>query len=163
MTAFDSVLPLSANHHRRSGSFFSVKVGNRKVLHLFPNKRLQILFPDFIYTPGGAKSFKLPILDPSPHGRATDGTNFCGLGCCIEVITHGKKMTSLANAAPRRKRAGYQNGIESDLYLGENVVSPHTPLPHVYPTASGWGIKKSIIKKRKISMLKGSKRHLERC
>jgi len=22
-----------------------------------------------------------------------------------------------------------------------NVVSPHTPLPHVCPTASGWGIK----------------------
>ena len=26
-----------------------------------------------------------------------------------------------------------------------NVVSHHTPLPHVYPTASRWGIKKSII------------------
>jgi hypothetical protein len=45
------------------------------------------------------------------------------------------------NEAPRRKRAGYQNGIESDLYLGENAVSPPTPLPQVYPTANGWGIK----------------------
>ena len=26
--------------------------------------------------------------------------------------------------------------------MAGNVVSPHAPLPHVYPTASGWGIKK---------------------
>jgi hypothetical protein len=29
------------------------------------------------------------------------------------------------------------------LYMVGNVVSPHTPLPHAYPTASGWGIKKA--------------------
>ncbi len=32
-------------------------------------------------------------------------------------------------------------------YLGGHVVSPQTPLPRAYPTASGWGIKKSIINK----------------
>jgi hypothetical protein len=30
--------------------------------------------------------------------------------------------------------------------LGKHVVSPQTPLPHAYPTASGWGIQKIIIK-----------------
>ena len=51
------------------------------------------------------------------------------------------------NESPRRKRAGYQNGLKSKSYLGGHVVSPQTPLPRAYPTASGWGIKKIIIKK----------------
>jgi hypothetical protein len=29
--------------------------------------------------------------------------------------------------------------------LGGHVVSPQTPLPRAYPTASGWGIQKIII------------------
>ena len=31
------------------------------------------------------------------------------------------------------------------LILGRHVVSPQKPLPHVYPTTSGWGIKKTMI------------------
>ena len=50
------------------------------------------------------------------------------------------------NEAPRRKRTGYQSGLKSDLYLGGHVVSPQTPLPRAYPTASGWGIQKIVIK-----------------
>ena len=30
--------------------------------------------------------------------------------------------------------------------MGGHVVSPQTPLPRAYPTASGWGIQKIIIK-----------------
>jgi hypothetical protein len=45
-----------------------------------------------------------------------------------------------ANEAPRRKRARYQSGLESNLYLGGQVVSPQTPLLCDYPAASGQGI-----------------------
>jgi hypothetical protein len=31
------------------------------------------------------------------------------------------------------------------------VVSPQTPLPRTYPTASGWGIQKIIIKNRYVN------------
>jgi len=39
--------------------------------------------------------------------------------------------------------AASRRGIKVEkafLILGRNVVSPQTPLPHFYPTASGWGI-----------------------
>jgi len=46
------------------------------------------------------------------------------------------------NEAPRRKRTGYQNGIKTNLDDGGKRSFPPHPLPHVCPTASGWGIKK---------------------
>jgi hypothetical protein len=49
-------------------------------------------------------------------------------------------LNSGKNETPRRKRTGYQSGLKSGLYLGGHVVSPQTPLPRAYPTASGWGI-----------------------
>jgi hypothetical protein len=45
-----------------------------------------------------------------------------------------------ANEAPCRKQARYQSGLESNLYLGGQVVSPQTPLPRDYTAASGQGI-----------------------
>jgi len=45
------------------------------------------------------------------------------------------------NETPRRKRARYQSGLlKSNLYLVGHVVSPQTPVPLIYPTASGRGI-----------------------
>jgi len=35
-----------------------------------------------------------------------------------------------------------------------NVISPHTPLPHVCPIASGWGIKNLNKHSLKASILK---------
>jgi len=58
-----------------------------------------------------------------------------------------KQLADSLNEAPRRKRTGYQNGLKSNLILGGHVVSPQTPLPRAYPTASGWGIQKIIIKR----------------
>jgi hypothetical protein len=49
------------------------------------------------------------------------------------------------NEAPRRKRAGYQNGIESDLYLGENAVSPQLLFRKFTPPQTDGGLK-TIIK-----------------
>jgi hypothetical protein len=48
-----------------------------------------------------------------------------------------QKPKRAGNESPRRKRTGYQSGIKSDLYLGGHVVSPQTPLPRIYLTASG--------------------------
>jgi hypothetical protein len=56
-----------------------------------------------------------------------------------------RQRSRLSNEAPRRKRTGYQSGLKPDLYFGGHVVSPQTPLPRIYPTASGWGIHKVII------------------
>ena len=57
-------------------------------------------------------------------------------------IRQEAKGILVPHEASRRKRTGYQSGLKSDLYLGGHVVSPQTPLPRAYPTASGWGIKK---------------------
>jgi hypothetical protein len=67
---------------------------------------------------------------------------------CIGKLCKWRKLKiiSHANEAPRRKRSRYQSGLKSILYLGGHVVSPQTPLPRAYPTASGWGIQKFIIK-----------------
>ena len=46
------------------------------------------------------------------------------------VIVSNKKTYSIINEAAHRKRARYQNGLESNSYLGENVVSPQ-PLFYV--------------------------------
>ena len=56
------------------------------------------------------------------------------------VIVSNKKTYSIINEAAHRKRARYQNGLESNSYLGENVVSPPTPFLRVYPAARGRGI-----------------------
>ena len=44
------------------------------------------------------------------------------------VIVSNKKTYSIINEAAHRKRARYQNGLESNSYLGENVVSPQYTL-----------------------------------
>jgi len=65
---------------------------------------------------------------------------------CNFRAPHSYDGKNSKNEAARRKRTGYQSGFKSDLYLGGHVVSPQTPLPRAYLTASGWGIQKSIIK-----------------
>jgi hypothetical protein len=68
-------------------------------------------------------------------------------GCLFHIICgiYSQCVMPDTHESPRRKRAGYQNGLKSKSYLGGHVVSPQTPLPRAYPTASGWGIKKIII------------------
>jgi len=57
-----------------------------------------------------------------------------------------KKRNKGKKAPKMNLPAASGRGIKAEkiyFYMGGHVVSPHTPLPHVYPTASGWGIKKS--------------------
>jgi hypothetical protein len=54
-----------------------------------------------------------------------------------ESLKNHSQQFEQENEAPRRKRTGYQSGLESVLYLGGHVVSPQTPLPRTLLTASG--------------------------
>ena len=74
-------------------------------------------------------------------------------GDCSKKIS---KVYYKNNAAPRRKRARCQGGLESNLYLGGNIVSPQIPLPRDFLAASGQGIKN--YNKDKISTIKYTKR-----
>jgi hypothetical protein len=62
------------------------------------------------------------------------------LECCDIRFKWKLKVSNAKNEAPRRKRARYQIGLKSNSYLGGHVVSPQTPLPRIYPAASGRGI-----------------------
>jgi len=59
----------------------------------------------------------------------------------IVLISENLFDIKIINEAPRRKRAGYQNGIKINLDDGGKRSFPPHPPPHVCSTASGGGIK----------------------
>jgi len=66
-----------------------------------------------------------------------------------------EKFENIGMKLPAASGRGIKADKNPDLYLGGHVVSPQAPLPRVYPTASGWGIQKIIIKgtiKKSIAM-----------